>query len=331
MNKRIAWIDFAKGFTIFIVLLAHALKGANESRFNSIPIKAIIDFLIMFSMPVFFALSGFLYKRINNKCQYFKSIKKKFIGLFIPYLVFSIVYVTLQHLAGSSVHNLMPWSRLLYIWATPINYLWFLYVLFFIFVLVGFMDLLKINSNVQLLIYFLLIIISQIKGLPWVIGGPFMWTFSFYLGFFIKNNLKMLNNRLVIYLMLLVSLVVFYIDFNIINLQEFNAYNIYNFIPKIFSIIICFYFYSKIKTNGFFNYFSKYGPSSMVIYMVSEPIESVVRTLLFKINLLSNMYLIMFLLVTISWFLSIFVCYLSKKSKIIGFIFFPNKFIINSN
>lgn len=67
-------------------------------------------------------------------------MKKKFIALFIPYLFFSISYVVLQSFS-SDVNTRYTFTSVLNIYRTPISYLWYLYVLFFIFLTVSIMDL----------------------------------------------------------------------------------------------------------------------------------------------------------------------------------------------
>lgn len=61
-KNRINWIDFGKGFTIFLVLLGHVFLGLYESgKFPSYD-KMLITItaqVYIFHIPVFFALSGF--------------------------------------------------------------------------------------------------------------------------------------------------------------------------------------------------------------------------------------------------------------------------------
>ena len=135
--KRITWIDFGKGFTIIFVLLAHIIMGIystglypdhNQFYYYSSWI------LFLFIMPVFFALSGFLYRSPNNLNEYLRMIRKKGIGLLLPYVIFSIIYVTLQHF--SKVNHLFSWDSLFTIFIEPISYLWFLYALFLVFLII---------------------------------------------------------------------------------------------------------------------------------------------------------------------------------------------------
>ncbi len=64
--KRIQWLDFGKGFTIFLVLVGHVFKGMQQSgAFEAYhaSFQFIIQCFYIFHIPVFFALSGYLFSR----------------------------------------------------------------------------------------------------------------------------------------------------------------------------------------------------------------------------------------------------------------------------
>lgn len=74
-NKRIEWLDIAKGIGILLVILGHCLN-INQRSFHLI---------FTFHMPLFFLLSGYVFK---DKVPFFKFIGKKFKTLIIPFLGF---------------------------------------------------------------------------------------------------------------------------------------------------------------------------------------------------------------------------------------------------
>lgn len=64
-DKRISWIDFGKGITIFGVVLAHALGGIYTNNIYSDSysvtfLKIIGESLFLIIMPVFFHYLVFL-------------------------------------------------------------------------------------------------------------------------------------------------------------------------------------------------------------------------------------------------------------------------------
>ena len=58
VNKRIEWIDIARGFAILFVIIGHSLGNYFSSYFANL--------IYVFHMPIFFVLSGYLYKRKNK-------------------------------------------------------------------------------------------------------------------------------------------------------------------------------------------------------------------------------------------------------------------------
>lgn len=73
--ERIAWIDIAKGIGIILVVFGH-VNFVSEIDYN------IIRIIYMFHMPLFFFLSGYLYKKNTDMKG---LVKNKFQKLMIPY------------------------------------------------------------------------------------------------------------------------------------------------------------------------------------------------------------------------------------------------------
>ena len=73
-KERIEWVDIAKGIAIIAMIIGHGC-----------PKRAIVSFIFSFHMPLFFILSGIVYKT-NSKGMVSKKIK----SLIVPYFIFSI-------------------------------------------------------------------------------------------------------------------------------------------------------------------------------------------------------------------------------------------------
>lgn len=100
-QQRIEWIDRAKGIAIFLVLFGHMCSNGK--------VTAII---YAFHMPLFFFLSGVVF-RYEKYPQFSVFLKKKFLDLMIPCLLFNmiffiwkLVYVLLLHGNGNLWKNL---------------------------------------------------------------------------------------------------------------------------------------------------------------------------------------------------------------------------------
>lgn len=90
MDKRLDFIDIAKGIGIFLVVLGHSLVPQIR---ESVPAaKFLWIFIYNFHMPLFFFLSGWLFERgLPKYTSKGRFILNKFKFLMVPYFVFSIL------------------------------------------------------------------------------------------------------------------------------------------------------------------------------------------------------------------------------------------------
>lgn len=131
-SKRLNYFDMAKGIGVFLVLLGH-MQG--EEFFSFSPyILPMCSFIFSFHMPLFFIISGMLIRYKNDKDKDLPVLAgKRFKGIMIPYIWFSIIYLLIVVYAlitgGIKVQTLIVqiWYALgMY----GINVLWFLPALF---------------------------------------------------------------------------------------------------------------------------------------------------------------------------------------------------------
>lgn len=85
VSNRIAWLDIAKGITILLMVIGH----------TSIPI-IVSGWIWAFHMPLFFFASGMCTK--FEKDSFGTFIKKKFIGIGRPFLIYSIIVILISKL-----------------------------------------------------------------------------------------------------------------------------------------------------------------------------------------------------------------------------------------
>ncbi|MDK7183977.1 acyltransferase family protein [Lacticaseibacillus rhamnosus] len=329
MLKRLWWVDLAKGWTILLVVVAHSIQGIDKTgeyaNFSSIS-RFVMFLAFTVVMPVFFALSGFVYRTINAKTDIIYSIRTKFLNLGVPYVVFSIIYVVLQHFS-TKVNTLYTGKDLLFIFANPIGYLWFLYALFLIFLVVYSFDFFHVPITAQLFVSIFLFMIGQFISLPHFFSLTFTWLICFEIGRLLKTHSRLYidKNLLLIFAFLFITLLVLqymqgglWYDTNVISLK--NAGSKLLSIPVMFGI---FYYAKHSKIN---DYFARYGKYSLVIYMVHAPAASVFHVLLTKIYI-TNYFLLVILTISLSWLASVIAVKLAGKSTIIAAIFFPSRTI----
>ncbi|MEH7451325.1 acyltransferase family protein [Gottfriedia acidiceleris] len=79
--EREKWLDVAKMIGIFLVVYGHSTEGPNS-----------ITFIYWFHMPLFFIISGYLFKPVNsiNELKFF--IKKLTCRLLVPYCTYLVIF-----------------------------------------------------------------------------------------------------------------------------------------------------------------------------------------------------------------------------------------------
>ena len=95
-TSRLQWLDAMRGFTIVLVVAYHVAQiafGENEKTSSSLP------FLVLFRMPLFFFVSGFLAYKATfqwNLSSVGRQLWKKILVQIVPTLVFLSVFIILR-------------------------------------------------------------------------------------------------------------------------------------------------------------------------------------------------------------------------------------------
>ena len=330
MKERVKWLDFGKGFTIFLVVLGHVLATLySHNLYLNYKENLVIvsDLIFVIIMPIFFALSGFLFKGPQNISDFMQMLRKKAANLLIPYIVFSFIYVLSEHLSNS-IQNQVKWSSLLYIGIKPIGYLWFLYSLFFIFIIIGFVYLIKVDERIQIIIYLILFLVSQFFKLPVGINSICNWIFFFYLGIIYRKN-AIFRKKFSFYLFLCVFVISIFVNFKIQGIYvNYNSPSLINFIPKFCSTFLFLDVFFKLPRTSIYKYFEKYGKYSLIIYLVHLPVISAIRVIMFHF-FVPNIILGILALLLAGWYSSVLVIVISKYCSAIDFIFKPYIYLHN--
>ncbi|EJG75365.1 putative membrane protein [Streptococcus pneumoniae 2082239] len=199
-KSRINWIDFGKGFSIFLVLAGHVLLGLYQSEkfptANNI-LSLLIAQVYIFHIPVFFALSGYFFKPVSDLKEFWQYAKKKTIVFGLPYIFYSIIHFGLQKVAGASVRVPTTISDLLNIYKDPLGVSWYLYILWSILIIYGLLSILVKNRRMLFLIsVFAYCLTLFVQTDIYIIQRTLVWGLCFFLGsvlneiHFDKINLK---------------------------------------------------------------------------------------------------------------------------------------------
>lgn len=198
-QPRLIWADSLKGWLMLLVILGHAIQGTLGYECNS---NHVFNFIYSFHMPAFIAVSGWLLFRGDlssyTKKEYLKSCKRRSLQLLVPYFVWIII----TFIRKGDYTLQASTDFLLY----PDHSFWFLWVLFWIFAIFRFAQLvafnLKINEIWIILCTCLLLLGLMVTMEIRILGFQFLsYYFLFYtVGYFLHKfkafKLKVKWNRI---------------------------------------------------------------------------------------------------------------------------------------
>jgi len=134
-KSRLAWIDYARGIAIILVLYRHIFEGISRSGVEAAEYSWLEHANIIFysfRMPLFFILSGVFIAKSLAKRGVKDLIVNKVNILLYPYLLWSVIQITLQIALGNYVNADRSWKDYGYVLLYPrmIDQFWYLYALF---------------------------------------------------------------------------------------------------------------------------------------------------------------------------------------------------------
>jgi len=278
-EERLDYIDLIKGFGIFLVILGHAMIPRSP-------------WIYSFHVPLFFFISGFMYKDRPFKANLASKLKK----MYFPFVTFNVVTWLFFYLIAVLNHDTVAHSTYLNLYRTIIGFdisvpqngpLWFLLCLFTVSVIYIFISLLK-NEYLKLAAVLAVTVsgyfISQrFSDLPFKIEAAMMMIFFFYAGnlscrFKLSEKIDRLKGIAIFNISVLFSYLNFilnYYNLRISGIERIsvleNSYgNIFLFYISAFcAILFTAVILKKIGRIGIINYL---GMNSLIILCIHYPI-----------------------------------------------------------
>ena len=330
LTQREYWLDLVKGLAIIGVVLQHSLQRTIYyfDKGDTFFLPAANDFVASVNMQWFFVVSGYIY--YARRKQYLKEPKifcrNKFIDLMIPYLILGPLIWFGKFTLSAYVKNQVGIDTLLNMFVTPIAFMWFIYVLFFIEIIVFMIDKAthikyEVLLGVAFAMYVTILLLvgygeDVFRRVPYFmfwycLGG----VFHYYKDFINARQVKLMTLGGVIWIVAW-SLHIY------LNSKSFNV--IYTLGSVFF---ICLFFKrhcSMNRTNNLLNYL---GNKTMYVYILNPIIINGLRQVLVKLHVSS---------ITVNFFIFFFgaliiaslIGEIGKKFPPVGFVFTPRKYII---
>lgn len=136
---RDVWVDNVKVVACALVALGHFFQSMVQA--GVLPETGLYlwfdQTIYYFHVPLFFICSGYLYQKygcVNSVRSWWKNVRKKALGLGVPYFTFSIATWLLKSVFSDSVNSqAMGLFDTLFLY--PTSQFWYLYCLFFVFLI----------------------------------------------------------------------------------------------------------------------------------------------------------------------------------------------------
>ena len=203
--KDIIWLDWARVIGIFLVVFGHMLQHIPLWQENVI--FDVWNWIYLFHMPLFFVISGYLYKQKGSN-----GLNKIFWVLVIPYLIYQIIYFPIRFWSLKSDESILfiISKQICGIllgdgYNTPISYYcclpcWFIISIIQLRFLFNFIKINLLSSTILVIFSLAFLYIKKNTGLDLYacIDSTIMAIPYFLLGYWLRKSSE---NRIVNYLM----------------------------------------------------------------------------------------------------------------------------------
>lgn len=303
-------INILRGLLVVLVVLGHITQiNYDDSTVNNINL-ILNSFIYSFHMPAFFMISGFLgyhalkpSQKEDNIKDIVEFTKNKFRRLLVPYFAMGIIYLPFRLLFSSiaridyTVSN--AWQIL--IGYNPDGALWFLYALFVISLLVR---IFVKRENLYSAFFIGCLIYIGNTFISWqsdheILDRIFQYACFYLLGIICRYKyddiLKLIKKPIII---TITGILFFVINIVLLN---FNIGWVRLFTSITGTILLFSFSLFLAQHYGIINrLFNTLGDYGMDIYIFSEPIKVIFRTLLKKTDIPSFVIEILLLVIVIS-------------------------------
>lgn len=305
--------------------------GVIKIQMKSELLTSITEYIYLFHMPVFVAVSGSLYYYLKRELNKYKNTKRyvinKFERLLVPYF-FIAIFALLPTLYVLGLQNNIGYYLIknILLLAGP-NHLWYLVMIFNIFIIFDYFENAFFVNNFFSIFTFLLILNIFSHKLPSIfqINGTFEYFVFFYFGYYIQmkfNYLKeILQNKFSLIISFIGTIVIYCLCNNvsenmiiIIILKKFVA---------ILGIIMIYSLSLEINKRITNNIFEKFSDYSFGIYLLHPIIIYIIYHLIR--NNIFNVYITVVIIFIVTFFTSIFVINLLRKINL-GYLIGDKKY-----
>jgi fucose 4-O-acetylase-like acetyltransferase len=294
MSERIKWIDISKAIGIFLVVFVHTLGGLFESGLlsNKDLYYTIFNVVYGFHMPLFFLISGYFAEKWSHK-DIKPAIKEKFAVILYPYFLWTLLHGSIKVLSGTLANDHYSFMNIANSYYKPIDHLWFLYVLFFMFVsFILFRKKFRIGSVliISFAVYFLQGFTPETSVITKFLRNFVYFALGAY--FANKSNLQFITEKISKPAVALASILLFFVlnfvHFDTLLSNNYTLTCLYKICDALCGSILVFSIAAVMSDKYFSNTLVIIGKLSMVIYVSHIMFAASTRVFIQKIFHLSS-------------------------------------------
>ena len=329
---RIEWLDSLKGFAIFLVVVGHVILGYMHTGMfieHQWSLQFVYDVIYSFHMPLFFIISGFLYKLTwrQKDIRLAKSISNNVLNMVLMYILFSVVFWMFKYIAAEygniQMSDQFILMDLLYIFISPLAYLWFLYVLIWLFLTVPIFESIIKPTTVFIIFLCLYFFMPPVHGLLKIINliiyGGVYFTLGSVLCMYQDQLRTIICNKLI-------GIGFISIVLAVITFPYIEVHNILKFICATSGSVFLSILFFKFKNIKWVTIWNLCGRYSLGIYILHLYFSGPLRTI-FKHLSIDNIMVCLILSCLISTIVPIFIVKFFDRYKITSWIFGNSKLI----
>lgn len=332
-GPREYWLDLVKGLAMVFVVMQHTLQRVIQDFGNeSLSFLSIVHwFVATVPMQWFFAASGLIYfaKRDKYLLSGKQFLRSRFLDLMVPYLILGPAVWLAKFALSAFVTKQVTLSDLCGMFATPIAFMWFIYVLFCVEIIVYAIDkMLRWRFEIVLgLLFFLYTAIQLTIGRGTnVLNLTLYYLFWYYLGGIFVRYHKILSENSKVLTIMGGGIWAFCFTLSIIT--KMHVFPIlYSLGSTLFVYLLFQKHHSPTPPRRLLNYI---GNMTMYVYILNPIIINGLRQVLLSVDIAANNITINIVAIFVgALVIACLIGELGKRVTPIGFIFTPRK-VLNS-
>lgn len=300
-RARYAWVDYAKGIAIILVVYRHLAYGL-LAKGIALPkgVTSANDMLYSFRMPLFFLLSGAFFAKSLQKRGNTSFALNKVNTLLYPYLLWALIQLSLQMVFSSYTNAHRTAMDYLNIFLQPrtLDQLWYLFALFNVTILyLGINMLTRGNKYIHLAVGLIFLaccpLIRQYSAIyDIMLHYIFFAVGDFGSGIFFQERVQQrLSEPRYLYLSFFVFIA---LQFFYLYHQDMNM-----FLYLVIALNGCLFtiqLSSCLAAKGALTFLQVIGHHSLYIYLLHVTIAAVLRALLIRMGITNGPVLLLLLI-----------------------------------